>query len=40
MSIRKQCLAVLAGGVMAMSPPLISSVLAQDAVSHEMLVTA
>jgi len=40
MSIRNQCLAVLVGGVMAMSPPLISSALAQDVVSHEMLVTA
>ena len=40
MSIRNQCLAVLVGGAMAMSPPLISSALAQDSVSHEMLITA
>ena len=40
MSIRNLCLALLAGGAMAMAPPLISSVEAQDVVTDEMLLTA
>ena len=40
MSIRNACLALLAGAAMAMVPPLVTSVEAQDAVTDEMLLTA
>ncbi len=40
MSIRNLCLALLGGGAIAIAPPLINSVVAQDMVSNEMLLTA